>query len=146
MSDFEDRIPPELEPTAARLREQRVEADPVTLDQIKLRALASSTSRQGQPSSMKSRLATIVTIVGLMAGTSGAVALGWQGGGGNGDGHGAAYGQYHDGKGCGRNHKHFGSEVCKGPHGGLHRRVHNHRPVHHHRPDHHRVREQGKRH
>jgi hypothetical protein len=114
----EDRIPAELEPVVARLRERRAEADPLQLDQIKLRARARLMSGRRRPSPMRSRLATIVTIIGLVGGTSGAVAVGSQGGG-DGNGHGADHGQYRPGKGCGdKNHEHSRSNECKGGQGG----------------------------
>jgi hypothetical protein len=57
---------------------------------------------------MKSRIATIATVLGLIAGTGGALAIanGGPHGGSNG---GAASGEYKPGKGCGdKNHKHTG--------------------------------------
>jgi hypothetical protein len=58
---------------------------------------------------VKSRIATIFTILGLVGGTGGALALA---GSGNGNGHGsgsAASGVYRPGWGCGdKNHTHTG--------------------------------------
>lgn len=57
---------------------------------------------------MRSRLATAVTIVGLLAGTGGAIALG-EGSSAGGQG-GAATAQYKPGKGCGKKHSHTGKK------------------------------------
>lgn len=57
---------------------------------------------------MKSRIATILTILGLAGGTGGALAIA-AGGGPSGGTAGAASGEYKPGKGCGdRNHMHTG--------------------------------------
>jgi hypothetical protein len=115
MSDHDqDQFPAELEPIAARLRQQRAKADPLQLDEIKLRARARSVSRGGRTSSIRSRLATIVAVIGLLGGTSGAVAVGW-GNNADGNGHGADHGEYHEGKGCQKEHGR--SDQCKEHHG-----------------------------
>jgi hypothetical protein len=117
MSDHDqDQFPAELEPIAARLRQQRAKADPMQLDEIKLRARARSVSRGGRTSSIKSRLATIVAVIGLLGGTSGAVAVGW-GDNADGNGHGADHGEYHEGKGCHKDREHGRSDECKEHHG-----------------------------
>lgn len=65
---------------------------------------------------MKSRIATIFTILGLVGGTGGALAVAG-GNHGHGPHHGASDGQYRPGKGCGdRNHIHERHGECKGPH------------------------------
>jgi hypothetical protein len=102
---YEERLPEELEPVAERLRAERMEVDPLQLDRLKRRVLARHTSPRGRLSFMKTRIATALTIIGLAAGTGGALAIA-AGGHGNG---GAANGQYRPGKGCGdRNHHHTG--------------------------------------
>ena|SRR5947209_8727494 len=64
---------------------------------------------------MRSRIATIVTMLALVAGTGGAIAVG-QGGSGGSPQAGAASGQYKPGKGCGdKNHKHKKRNQCKPP-------------------------------
>jgi hypothetical protein len=64
---------------------------------------------------MRSRIATIVTMLALVAGTGGAIALGQGGSGGSAQG-GAASGQYKPGKGCGdKNHRHKKHGQCKPP-------------------------------
>jgi hypothetical protein len=113
----QDQFPAELEPIAERLRQQRATADPLQLDEIKLRARARSVSRGGRTSSIRSRLATIVAVIGLLGGTSGAVAVGW-GDNGDGNGHGADHGEYHEGKGCHKDQEHGRSDECKEHHGG----------------------------
>jgi hypothetical protein len=112
----QDQFPAELEPIAARLRQQRAKADPLQLDEIKLRARARSVSRGGRTSSIRSRLATIVAVIGLLGGTSGAVAVGW-GDNADGNGHGADHGEYHEGKGCHKDREHGRSDQCKEHHG-----------------------------
>jgi hypothetical protein len=66
---------------------------------------------------MRSRIATIFTILGLAAGTGGAIAIANSDQGrANG---GAAEGEYKPGKGCGdENHKHERSDECKKHHEG----------------------------
>jgi hypothetical protein len=108
---YDEHLPNELEPIAARLRAERVEADPLRLDSLKQRLMTKNNSRQGRPTFMKSRIATILTVVGLAAGTGGALAIASEGNhGGNG---GADHGQYCDKKGedhdhgkCERHHHH----------------------------------------
>ena len=57
---------------------------------------------------MRSRIATLLTVLGLLGGTGGAVALANSGGGSHGAS-GAASSQYKPGKGCGdKNHTHTG--------------------------------------
>jgi hypothetical protein len=105
----DEQLPPELEPIAARLRAERVEADPLRLDSLKQRLMAKNNSRQGRPTFMKSRIATILTVVGLAAGTGGALAVADHGDHGGNDG--AANGQYCNKKGEGHGHG-----KCKGHH------------------------------
>jgi hypothetical protein len=102
----ENNLPPELESVAARLRANRAQSDPLQRDQLKRRLMAGS-RRQGRVTLMKHRLATLLTILGLVGGTGAALAVAGKGnGGGNG---GAASGQYKPGKGCGdKNHTHTG--------------------------------------
>ena len=103
-----ERLPSDLEPIAAQLREHRIEADPLQLDSLKRRTIARSTSRQRRPIPMKSRIATVLTIAGLAGGAGGAVAIAAAGGNSGGSG-GAASVQYKPGKGCGdKNHTHTG--------------------------------------
>ena len=64
---------------------------------------------------MRSRITTILTMVLLVAGTGGAIAIG-EGSSPGGPGGGAAIAQYKPGKGCGdKNHKHKRSAQCKAP-------------------------------
>jgi hypothetical protein len=67
---------------------------------------------------MRSRIATVFTVLALLGGTGGAIALAGQGSSGGPAG-GAASGQYKPGKGCGdKNHKHKKHEKCKKHHKG----------------------------
>jgi hypothetical protein len=71
--------------------------------------------RLGETEEMRSRIATIVTMLALVAGTGGAIALGQGGSGGSSQG-GAATAQYKPGKGCGdKNHQHKKRNQCKPP-------------------------------
>jgi hypothetical protein len=64
---------------------------------------------------MRSRIAAVLTMLALVAGTGGAIALG-QGGSGGSAQAGAASGQYKPGKGCGdKNHRHKKHNQCKPP-------------------------------
>ena len=103
-----ERLPSDLEPIAAQLRENRTEADALQLDSLKRRAVAQSISRHGRALPMKSRIATVLTIAGMAVGAGGAVAIA-AAGGNSGGGGGAASVQYKPGKGCGdKNHTHTG--------------------------------------
>jgi hypothetical protein len=105
---YRERLPADLELVAAKLRAHRVQADAFELDELKRRAMARSASRQGRATLMKSRIATVLTIVGLAGGTGGALAVAAAGGHPGGSG-GAADAQYKPGKGCGdKNHTHTG--------------------------------------
>jgi hypothetical protein len=101
----EEDLPDALEPLAARLRACRADADPLLLDRIKRRVMAQSNPAHRRGTLMKSRIATLLTILGLLGVTSGALALA----GGRGLRHNAASSQYVPGKGCGdKNHTHTG--------------------------------------
>ncbi|HET9718549.1 MAG TPA: hypothetical protein VFP55_00575 [Solirubrobacteraceae bacterium] len=94
MSDPSDHeFPPELEGIAARLREERAVADPLALDQIKGRVIRRVHSRGTRAGGMKARLATVFTLLALVGGTGGALAVAGSGGGG-GSGASAAASQY----------------------------------------------------
>jgi hypothetical protein len=121
MSDpTQGEFPDGLESVTARLRASRAEADPIQLDQMKQRVIARVSSRHRRPSMMKHRLATLFTVLGLLGGTSGAIAIAGGDGHGNDGGHGgASSGEYKEGKGCGdKNHEHAREDQCKGEHGG----------------------------
>lgn len=82
---------------AARLRAERAQADPLQLDQIKQRVIARCSASARRSTFMKSKLATIGTLLALLGGTGGAFALGSKGNG-NGYVKGAATAQYVLGK------------------------------------------------
>jgi hypothetical protein len=85
----EERLPAELEEFGQRLRDERPQPSPLELDRIKTRAMtqasrAASPRMKGRP--MKSRLASILVVAGLLVGgTSGVLAAtgGIPGSGGN---------------------------------------------------------------
>ena len=74
----EERLPVELEEFGQRLRDERPQPSPLELDRIKTRAMtqasrATSPRMKGRP--MKSRLASILVVAGLLVGgTTGVLA------------------------------------------------------------------------
>jgi hypothetical protein len=119
MKGFEGRTPNEFDAVAARLQAGRAHADPLQLDQIKQRVLARSLRNQRRFTFMKSRIATVATILGLLGGTGGAFAIAGAGSSGGPNG-GAATAQYCNGK--------FQNPgKCKG-----HKKHHHHCKKHHH--------------
>jgi hypothetical protein len=129
MKEFEQRQLPEgLEALAARLRAERAQADPLRLDQIKRRVITRCSTTRRRSTFMKSRIATIATVLGLLGGSGGAIAIAGGGSSGGPIG-GAASGQYCNGKfvnhgkckGHKKHHKHCnkkgrgrGNGKCKG--------------------------------
>ena len=106
-----EHLPDDLREVAERLRSHRAEAAPLELDRIKLRAMSQASrgrnSRQGRTILMRSKLVTMLLVLGLVAGGGGAGVI--AGGNGNGKGKGADKGEYKPGKGCGdKNHTHTG--------------------------------------
>jgi hypothetical protein len=93
------RLPDDLEPVAARLRANRAQADPLQLDRIKRNVMARSSGERQGWSFMKSRVATVSTLVALLGGAGGAIAVGETGASGGPQG-GAASGQYCGHKQC----------------------------------------------
>jgi hypothetical protein len=131
MKGFEGRTPDEFDAVAARLQAGRAHADSLQLDQIKQRVIARSFRQQRRLMFMKSRIATFATIVGLLGGTGGAIAIA---GGGSSAGPlgGAAAAQYCNGKfvnpgRCEGHHKHH--HHCRKHH--HHRRCRRHHRHHH---------------
>jgi hypothetical protein len=103
-----DRIPEHLLEVADKLREGRVSATPLELDELKLRAKAQaargrSYRLRGAP--LRSRVVTLALTALIIGGTTaGGIAGSSGGGGGN-----AAEQQYKPGMGCGdKNHIHTG--------------------------------------
>lgn len=116
----EGRLPEELQRIAARLQAERVQADPLELDQIKRRVMARGSVPRGPWTSVKSRFATIGTLVALVGGTGGAIAIGEAASHGGPQG-GAASGQYCGHKKCpppprchhhGKCHRHRGPDAA----------------------------------
>ncbi len=99
MSHHDDsHLPDELQDVARRLREHRLEASALELDQIKLRAKARTGSSQPKGSALKSRLIVALCTLGLMAGgTSGVIAAK----GGSSSSKGSAQNSQYKGKKCG---------------------------------------------
>src|SRR5581483_5686363 len=137
-SRYEEQLPHELEPIAARLRAERVDADPLYLDRLKQRLMTTNTPHYGRLTFMKSRIATLLTIVGLAGGTGGAIAIASHGdhhsqGGastaqycnkkGQGHGHGKCKGHHKHHKKCNKKGKGRGNGECKG-HGKHHNKHH----------------------
>jgi hypothetical protein len=121
-----DEVPDELASVVNRLRAERADVGPLELDQIKQRALSQSTSRYGRRTYMKSRIAAILTVIGLMGGTGGAIAIASISGSSPGSGNGAASGQYcPQMRNCRPGHHHH--------HHHHHRHHHHHHHHHHHR-------------
>jgi hypothetical protein len=93
----EGRLPDELEGVAARLRADRAQADSLKFDDIKQRVIARCAGTPRRSTFMKSRFATLGTVVALIAGTGGAIAVA-SGGSSGGPLGGAANAQYCHGK------------------------------------------------
>jgi hypothetical protein len=90
MAHHREDLPPDLQDVADRLRSNRVEANGLELDQIKLRAMSRARSRTGG-NVLRSRLIAVLLTGGLLVGgTGGVIAASGGGGGGNG----AANSQY----------------------------------------------------
>src|SRR3954454_9401912 len=103
-----DRLPEHWLEVAEKLREGRVSATPLELDELKLRAKAQaargrSYRLRGAP--LRSRVVTLALAALIVGGTTaGGIAASGGGGGGN-----AAVQQYKPGMGCGdKNHTHTG--------------------------------------
>jgi hypothetical protein len=71
-----DRLPPDLERVAERLREERPEASPLDLDRIKTRAISQAAKSPPMKGPlMKSRLVSILVAAGILfAGAGGVMA------------------------------------------------------------------------
>jgi hypothetical protein len=100
-------VPEDFSGVEERLAASRPEVTPLDLDRIKLRAMsqASRSSPQRKGLLMRSKLVTMLVVLGLVVsgGTAGVIA------GGNGNKGNAGNGQYKPGKGCGdKNHTHTG--------------------------------------
>ena len=120
MDSNEDRLPEHLLDVAEMLREERVTATPLEMDELKLRARAqaargrrSTQGSKGLP--LRSRVVTLALTALLIGGTT-AGGIAAAGGGGNGN---SADSQYRPGLGCGdQNHIHTGppgnpDKTCK---------------------------------
>src|SRR5215218_4251818 len=93
----EQQLPEELREVADRLRDERVQASPVELDDITLRTMARAGSARRKGTPLRSRLVVALLSLGLVtAGTTGVVAAG--GGNGNGNGN-SSSSQYKPGLG-----------------------------------------------
>jgi len=116
MTGFDhDRLPDELRDVDARLQAHRPEVSALELDQLKLRTAARAfgprTSRYGRQYLMRSKLVTIMLVLGLAisGGAAGVIASHDVG-----DGKSADQSEYKPGKGCGdANHVHLDEDECK---------------------------------
>jgi hypothetical protein len=91
MKGSDEEFPPELRRIAARLRDERATSDPLVMDEIKGRVLR-RVHRPTRAGSMKARMATIFTLLALVGGTGGALAV--AGSSGSGTNKSAAASQY----------------------------------------------------
>ena len=110
-----DRLPDDLREIDARLQAHKPEVSALELDQLKLRtathAFKSPTSRYGRQYLMRSKLVTMLLVLGLAAsgGAAGVIATH-----DSGNGKSADNSQYKPGKGCGdKNHEHEREGECK---------------------------------
>jgi len=113
MSDQDgfEKDSPELEPVAEWLREQRPEASPLRLDEIKRSARA----RTAGSTAPRRRVSTIAVGLALAVGFGGAFAIAGPPSFNDPPGS-AADSQYRPGKGCGdKNHVHEREDECKKP-------------------------------
>jgi len=110
----DQEFPSELEGIVGRLRDKRATADPLVLDQIKGRVMRGAQRPLPRIGSMKQRLATGFTLLVLVGGSGGALAIAGSGGGGQ--AHSAATSQYKSSKGCTVNHHHYKTCPKRYPH------------------------------
>jgi hypothetical protein len=71
----EHHFPEDLRPVEASLRAHRASAERVELDQLKRRVLRKHVGRPGRWAGMRSRVAAVLTVIGLIAGSGGALAV-----------------------------------------------------------------------
>ena len=109
-----DRLPDDLREIDARLQAQKPEVSALELDELKLRTAARAfkapKSRYGRQYLMRSKLVTMLLVLGLAVGggTAGVIASH-----DNGNGKSADRSQYKPGKGCGdKNHQHEREIEC----------------------------------
>jgi hypothetical protein len=69
------QLPPELEAVAEQLRAARATLAPVELDRCKRNLLAKHRRARGSRAALRGRIATVLTIVGLVGSTGGALAI-----------------------------------------------------------------------
>jgi len=109
-----DHLPDELRDVDARLQAHKPEVTAFELDELKLRtaarAFAAPKSRYGRQYLMRSKLVTMLLVLGLAVsgGAAGVIASH-----DNGNGKSADRSQYKPGKGCGdKNHEHEREDEC----------------------------------
>jgi hypothetical protein len=71
----EHPFPEDLDPVEAALRAHRASAEPLELDRLKRRVLTRHIARRGRWAGMRSRIAAVLTVIGLVAGSGGALAV-----------------------------------------------------------------------
>jgi len=106
-----DHLPDDLRDVEGWLRAEKPEVSPFELDRIKLRAMSRArppnVSKKGKGFPvMRTKLVTMLLVLGLAVSGGAAGVIAGKGGGGNGS---AAKSEYRPGKGCGdKNHTHTG--------------------------------------
>jgi hypothetical protein len=111
-----DLVPDDLHEVDRRLRAHRSEVGRPELDSLKLRTAARAfrapASLYGRPNLMRSKLVTMLLVLGVLGGGAAGVVASHD----NGNGKSADKGEYRPGKGCGdKNHIHERENECKKP-------------------------------
>jgi hypothetical protein len=130
MNEFnKHNLPEDLEQVAERLRQDRPEATPLELDQIKVRAMsrAEAPKMSVMTRLMRTRLVSLILVVGVLMGGAGAMAV--SGGvptlGGSHGGHHGGKKQY-----CPPKHRHDDDDAATGGHGKHHGKPKKHKRCH----------------
>jgi len=116
-NEDQNRLPDDLREIDARLQAHKPEVSALELDELKLRTAARAfrptTSTYGRRQLMRSKLVTMMLVLGLAVsgGAAGVIASSDGGGGKSAD-----ESEYKPGKGCGdKNHVHEREDDCKTP-------------------------------
>lgn len=115
MTDFDRNLPDELRDVDARLRARRSQVTPLELDELKQRTMSKAfpvtSGGYGRQYLMRSKLVTMMLVLGLAVGGGAAGVIASHD---NGQGKSADNSQYKPGKGCGdKNHEHARENECK---------------------------------
>src|SRR5437660_512460 len=99
-NEFDEDLPEEIEAVVSRLRRERAELDPLRMDQLKQRVMIRAQS-QRRVGFMRQRISTAMTLLALVAGGGGAIAIAANSASDN-SGNNSANGEYNgNGKKCG---------------------------------------------